>query len=45
MTKTLQSFKTIGTKLYKELPSQGTQGKCWRMDGWTDERTDGNLHA
>ena len=30
-----------GTKLLEELRSQDTQGKCWRMDGRTDE----NLHT
>ena len=38
--KHLQSFKMIGTKLYEELRSQDTQGKCWRMDRQTDERTE-----
>ena len=28
--------KTIGTKLYEELRSQDTQGKCGRMDGQTN---------
>ena len=55
--KHLQSFKKISKKLYEELRSQDTHGKCWqtdrqtdgrtdrRTDGRTDEQTDGNLHA
>ena len=38
--KHMQSFKTIGTKLKEESRLQDTQGKVWRMDGRTEERTE-----
>ena len=41
MMKTPAKFKKIGIKLYEELHSQDTQGKCWR----TNRRTNGRKLA
>ena len=45
MKKTVQSFKTISTKLWEQLRIQENQDKCWWMDERTGRRTNGDLHA